>query len=53
MMQKNINQYKGVDIRKEANIRVKKSSESSPVALLVYLLVAIIVGVSVYIYMVS
>ena len=41
MMQKNINQQDGVDIRKEANIKVKKSSNVG-VALLVFLLIAII-----------
>lgn len=41
MMQKNINQREGVDIRKEANIRVKKNNNKA-IALLVFLLLAVI-----------
>lgn len=41
MMQKNINQKEGVDIRKEANIKVKNNNDVT-VALLVFLLIAII-----------
>ena len=41
MMQKSINQQEGIDIRKEANIKIKKSSNVT-VALLVFLLFAII-----------
>lgn len=43
MMQKNINQREGVDIRKEANIRVKNSSNSS-IAFLILLLILIVAG---------
>lgn len=41
MMQKNINVKEGVDIRKEANIRVKKNN-NGPIAFLVFLLIAVI-----------
>lgn len=41
MMQKSINQQEGIDIRKEANIKVKKSNNVT-VSLLVFLLFAII-----------
>lgn len=43
MMQKNINQKDGVDIRKEANIRVTRGS-NLVVALLVLLLLAVIIA---------
>lgn len=41
MMQKNINVKEGVDIRKEANIRVKKNRNGS-IAFLVFLLIVVI-----------
>lgn len=41
MMQKNINVKEGVDIRKEANIRVKKNNNGS-IAFLVFLLILVI-----------
>ena len=43
MMQKNISQNEGVDIRKEANIRVKKNNNKA-IALLVFMLLVVIAG---------
>ena len=47
MMQKNINQYEGVDIRKELNIKVKRAGNTRAIVALVVLLIMIIaVGVA-------
>ena len=42
-MQRNINQRDGIDIRKEANIRVKKNN-NGPIAVLVILLILVILA---------
>ena len=46
MMQKNINQYTGVDVRKELNIKIRKNNGRAIALLVVLLLVMIAVGVA-------
>lgn len=42
-MQRNINQHEGIDIRKEANIKVKRNN-NGPIAVLVILLILVILA---------
>ena len=51
MMQKNINQSEGVDIRKEANIKVKQETNNWPIIILVILLVVLVVAGAVVSYL--
>lgn len=51
MMQKNINQKEGIDIRKEANIKIRKNNNTA-IALLVLLLIAVIVAGVVIVYVI-
>ena len=46
MMQKNINQYTGVDVRKELNIKIRKNNGRAIALLVVLLLAMIAVGVA-------
>ena len=45
MMQKNINQQEGVNVRKEANIKVKNGSNTIVIALSVLLILVLVFGV--------
>lgn len=52
MMQKNIKQHKGIDIRKVANIKVRRENSGFTMVLLVFLLMTVAIGGTLLIYII-
>ena len=52
MMQKNIKQHKGIDIRKEANIKVRRENSGFTMVLLIFLLMTVAIGGTLLIYII-